>query len=176
VREAFRRLLQALRFERDAFVWMDFNDRATGDAFLFVLATSLGLLLASGFTVFGLVTDARGIDFLLGSLVSSAVFWLAYAGLVYFVVAILFRASGKYALFLRIVGFAFPTLLLLIFTSRLGLPGLVAFLVGAAWFLAIVTQGIRYDSDLPLERAAAAAGLAMVFWVIVSAIFGRSLI
>lgn len=176
MREAFQRLLQAIRFERDAFVWMDFNDRATGDAMIFVLLTSLGLMLSSGVTVFGLVSSTTGINLLFGSLFSSAIFWLAYAGLVYFVVVFLFKASGTYALFLRIVGFAFPTMLLLIFTSRLGLPGLVGFLLGAVWFLAIVTQGIRYDSDLPVERAAGAAGLAMVFWVIVAQILGRGII
>ena len=176
MREVFKRLLQAVRFERDAFVWMDFNDRASGDALILVLLTSLGLLLASGFTVFGLVTSSRGIGFFFGSLVSSAIFWLVYAGLVYFVVTRLFQASGAYALFLRIVGFAFPALLLLIFTARLELGGLVGFLLGAAWFLAIVTQGIRYGSDLPIEKAAGAAGLAMVFWVIVAQIFGRSVI
>ncbi len=174
--EAFKRLLQAARFERDAFVWMYFNDRASGDALIFVLLTSLGLLLASGFTVFGLITSSRGINFFFGSLVSSAFFWLVYAGLVYFVVTRLFQASGTYALFMRVVGFAFPTLLLLIFTARLGLGGLGGFLLGATWFLAIVTQGIRYESDLPIEKAAGAAGVAMVLWVVVAQIFGRSFI
>ena len=174
--EAFKRLLQTVRFERDAYVWMDFNDRASGDALIFVLLTSLGLTLANGFTVFGLVTSSRGLSFLLGSLVTSAIFWLAYSGIVFFVVTRLFRASGTYALFLRIVGFAYPTMLLLIFTSQLGLPGLVGFLLGAVWFLAIVTQGVRYDSDLPIERAAGAVGLSLVIWVIVAQIFGRSVI
>ena len=174
--EAFKRLLQAVRFERDAFVWMDFNDRASGDALILVAITSLGLTMAAGFTVFGLVTSTRGIGFLLGSLVSSAIFWLAYAGLVFFVVTRLFQGSGTYALFLRVVGFAFPTMLLVIFTSRLGLPVLVEFLLGASWFLAIVAFGIRYESELPIERAAGAAGLAMVIWVIVAQILGRSII
>lgn len=173
---ALRRLLQTIRFERDAFVWMDFEDRASGDALILVALTSLGLTLASGFTVLGLVTSAGGVRYLFGSLVSSAVFWLAYSGLVYFVVTKLFQASGTYALFLRIVGFAFPTMLLLIFTSRLGLGGLAGFLIGAVWFLAIVAQGVRYDSDLPIEKAAGAAGLAMVLWVIVAQIIGSSII
>ena len=174
--EAFRRLLQAVRFERDAFVWMDFNDRATGDALIFVALTSLGLVLAAGFTVLGLVTSTTGISLMLGSLVSSAFFWLAYSGLIYFVVTRLFRASGTYALFLRLVGFAFPTLLLLIFTSRLELGGLLGFLLGAVWFFAVVAQGIRYESDLPIEKAAGAAGLAMVLWVVIAQILGRSII
>lgn len=176
MRVAFKRLLQTIRFERDAFVWMDFEDRATGDGLILVAITSLGLTLASGFTLFGLVSSTSGIDLLIGTLVSSAVFWLAYAGLVYFVVTRLFQASGTYALFLRIVGFTFPTMLLLIFTSRLGLGGLLGFLVGAVWFLAIVTKGVQYDSDLPIEKAAGAVGLAMVMWVIIAQIFGRSII
>ncbi len=67
-------------------------------------------------------------------------------------------------------------MLLLIFTSRLGLGGLIGFLLGASWFLAIVAYGIKYESDLPLEKAAGAAGLAMVIWVIVAQILGRSIL
>lgn len=174
--DVLKRLLQAIRLERDAFVWMDFNDRATGDALILVAGTSLALVLARGFTVLGLVSSATGIDLLIRSLMSSAIFWLAYSGLVYFVVTRLFQASGAYPLFLRVVGFAFPTMLLLIFTAQLGLAGPVAFLLGAVWFFAIVTQGIRYESDLPLEKAAGAAGLAMVFWIIITQLLGRSLI
>ena len=53
---------------------------------------------------------------------------------------------------------------------------MVAFLLGAVWFMAIVAQGVRYDSDLPTERSFAAVGLAMVIWVVVASIFSRSLI
>lgn len=175
VSEAFKRLLQAIRFERDAFVWMDFNDRATGDALIFVVATTIGLLMASGNSLFGLVRSTTGINALFSTFLDAVIFWLLFAGIVLFVVRMLFQAPAKYPLLLRTVGFAYPTLLVRIFTSRLGLPTLVEFLLGAAWFLAIVTIGVRYESELSRERAAAAVGLAIVLWVIVSAILGPGL-
>ena len=53
MRQTMRRLLQTVRFERDAVVWMDFDDRATGDAFILVAVTRfllfLGLVGFSGF-------------------------------------------------------------------------------------------------------------------------------
>ena len=173
--DAFKRLLQAVRFQRDSFVWMDFNDRATGDALIFVLLTSVGLILASGVPLLGLVTSTRGINAFFGSIFDSLVMWLLFAGIVYFVVRSLFQAGETYALFLRIVGFAFPTLLLVIFTERLGLVSLVAFLLGSVWFMAITAYGVRYGSDLPIERAWAAVGLSMVLLVIVRAILERGI-
>ena len=41
------RLLQTLRLERQAYVWMDFNDRATGDALMLVAISQV--LLFAGF-------------------------------------------------------------------------------------------------------------------------------
>jgi hypothetical protein len=174
--EAFKRLLQAIRFERDSFVWMDFNDRATGDALILVLVSSLGLMLAQGFTLLGLVTSSRGINAFFGSLFDSLVMWLLLSGILLFVVRSLFQAGGSYALFLRVVGFAFPTLLLVIFTSGLGLTSLVAFLLGSVWFMAIIAYGVRYGSELSLERAAFAVGLSMVLWVVVRTILSGGLI
>ena len=174
--EAFRRLLQAVRLERDAFVWMDFNDRATGDAVIFVSLTALGLLRSRGASFFGLVTSVGGINALFSSLLDGVIFWLVYSGLVLFVVRMLFQAPAKYPMLLRVAGFAYPTLLVGIFTTKLGLSGLVGFLLGTVWFLAVVAKGVRYESDLRPARAYAAVGLAMVLWIVVSAILGPGLI
>ncbi|MBT8213007.1 MAG: hypothetical protein KJN71_07660, partial [Acidimicrobiia bacterium] len=43
-----RRLVQALRFDRDAFVWMDFEDRASGDAFMLVVITRVLIQIGIG--------------------------------------------------------------------------------------------------------------------------------
>ena len=51
------RLLQTIRFDRDAFVWMEFNDRATGDALIIVAVTEVLFLIAGGTPLFGLVTS-----------------------------------------------------------------------------------------------------------------------
>jgi hypothetical protein len=174
--EVLKRLLQAIRFERDAFVWMDLNDRATGDALILVAVTRLLLLLGFGFSVLGLTTSISGIEVLVASMINAAVFWLAYSGLVYAASRFLLDGGGSYATMLRITGFAYPTLLLLIVTGRAISNAILALVVGSLWFLAVVAQGVRYEADLPLERAAIAAGAGLVGWIIVSSIFGRGVI
>ena len=169
--EAFRRLLQAVRLQRDAYVWMDFNDRATGDALIFVAITTVLLLLGAGESLLGLTLSASGIQLLISALISNAVFWLAYSGLSYAIARFFLQAGGTFALYLRIAGFAYPTLLLTIFTVRL-VSGFIAFLLGAVWFLAVMAYGVRYASDLSNERSFLVAGGGLVAWVIVSSIFG----
>lgn len=167
--EVLHRLLQAIRFDRDAYVWMDLNDRATGDALILVAVTQLLLIVARGASVFGLV---GGLPAVVSELIGAAVFWLIYSGLVYAAAKYLFQGDGAFATFLRITGFAYPTLLLLIFTERIVGNALLAFVLGSLWFLAVVTYGVHYIADLALERAAASAVLGIIGWVIVSAILG----
>ena len=54
----FSRLLQTIKLERDAFVWMDFNDRATGDAAILVAITQVLLAFANGVSLIGLLNPA----------------------------------------------------------------------------------------------------------------------
>ncbi len=163
------RLLQAIRFDRDAFVWMDFNDRATGDALILVAATEVLFLFAGGTSLFGIVTDLVSV---LSALLSTVMFWLIYSGLVYAIVVYLFRGDGHYPIYLRIAGFAFPTLLLTIATTRIFGGGLIGALVGSLWFLLVVAYGTHYVSDLPLDRSIVAAVLGWAGWIVVSAILG----
>jgi hypothetical protein len=171
--EALSRLLQVIRFQHSGYVWLDLNDRATGDALLFVVVTRFLLLLGTGWSVLGLTTSARGLEVLFLVTINAVVFWLAYAGLAYAVVRFLFQAGANYAVFLRMTGFAYPTLLLIIFTDGLGLPGVAAVTLGAVWFLAIMARGITWESDLPMERAAIVVVLAFAAWVILASIFDR---
>ncbi len=163
------RLLQAIRFDRDAFVWMDFNDRATGDALILVAITEVLIIIAGGTPLFGLVT---GLADVLYALLSTVMFWLIYSGLVYAIAVYLFRGDGQYAVYLRIAGFAFPTLLLTIATTQIFGTGLIGVLVGSLWFLLVVAYGTHYISDLPLDRSIVAAVLAWAGWIVVSSILG----
>jgi len=176
VREAFRRLLQAVRLERDAFVWMDFNDRATADGLIFVAVTRVLLLLGSGWSILGLTTNVTGLEILVTGILNALIFWLAYSGITFAISRFLLDGDGQYAIYLRIAGFAYPTLLLIIFTRQLGIAPVAALVVGSLWFLAIVTQGVRYAGDLPIERAALAAGGGLVGWIVISSILSRGLI
>ena len=163
------RLLQAIRFDRDAFVWMDFNDRATGDALILVAITEVLIIIAGGTPLFGLVT---GLADVLYALLSTVMFWLIYSGLVYAIAVYLFRGDGHYAVYLRIAGFAFPTLLLTIATTQIFGTGLIGVLVGSLWFLLVVAYGTHYISELPLDRSIVAAVLAWAGWIVVSSILG----
>ena len=163
------RLLQAIRFDRDAFVWMDFNDRATGDALIIVAITQALFLFAGGTSLFGLVT---GLSSVLYALLSAVMFWLIYSGLVYAVVVFLMRGDGHYPVYLRMVGFAFPTLLLTIATTQILGSGLIGTLLGSLWFLLVVAYGTHYISDLPLDRSIMAAVLGWAGWIVVSTILG----
>ena len=163
------RLLQTIRFDRDAFVWMQFNDRATGDALIIVAITQVLFLFAGGTSLFGLVT---GLSSVLYALLSAVMFWLIYSGLVYAVVVFLMRGDGHYPVYLRMVGFAFPTLLLTIATTQILGSGLIGTLLGSLWFLLVVAYGTHYISDLPLDRSIMAAVLGWAGWIVVSTILG----
>ena len=145
------RLLQTIRFDRDAFVWMEFNDRATGDALIIVAVTELLFIIAGGTPLFGLVTSFTAV---MSSLLATVMFWLIYSGLVYAIVVYLFRRDGHYPIYLRMVGFAFPTL------------------VGSLWFLLVVAYGTNYVSDLALDRSIVAVVLGWAGWIVVSTILG----
>jgi hypothetical protein len=163
------RLLQTVRFERDAYVWMDFNDRATGDGLILVVVTELLLLLGWGLSVGDIFSALPGV---LLKLLNSIVLWLLYSGIVFAIVRYLFRAEGSFPFYLRLTGFAAPTLLLLIATFLLPLPLLLAVVLGSIWFVAVVAQGTHYVADLPLERAALAAVGGFAGVIIVTSILG----
>lgn len=174
--EALNRLLQAVRLDREAFVWMDFNDRATADGLVFVAVTRVLILLGSGWRILGLTTTISGLEVLVTAVLNSLIFWLGFSAIVFAVTKFLLGGSGQYAVYLRIAGFAYPTLLLTIFTRQLGLSALAALVLGSVWFLAVVTRGVTYEGDLPTEKAALAAVAGLVGWIIISSILNRGLI
>ena len=79
----FQRLLQTIKLQRDAFVWMDFNDRATGDAAILVAVTQVLIMLGTGSSIVDvLFNPAR----LVSALISALFFWLIYTGATYVIV------------------------------------------------------------------------------------------
>ena len=164
----FQRLLQTIKLERDAFVWMDFNDRATGDAAILVAATQVLIMLGTGSSIVDvLFNPAR----LISALISALFFWLIYTGATYAIVRFLFDGEGSFPTMLRITGFAYPTLLVLIAT-RLLLPDSfsLALLVGGAWFVVVVANGVLYVADLPIAKAFLAAIGGFVLVIILQSI------
>jgi hypothetical protein len=167
----FSRLLQAIKLQRDAFVWMDFNDRATGDAAILVATTQILIALGLGQSLLDLLTPATLIQLLISALFT----WVIYSGSVYLVSRYLLDGTGQYAIYLRITGFAYPTLLLIVFTSIFISNATLALALGGAWFVVVVANGLMYTVDLSLQKAFLAAIGGFVVVVVVQAIFGSIL-
>ncbi|HDL41991.1 MAG TPA: hypothetical protein ENG98_03125 [Actinobacteria bacterium] len=174
--EIMHRLAQTIRMERSAFVWMYLNDRATGDAVLLVLVTRFLILLGTGFKPLGFVTSASGMNIFLQSMLSAFVFWLAYSGVTFAVAKYLFQGGGSYVVILRTVGFAFPTMLLILVSRELFSSAFLVLLVGSLWLLAIVSRGLVYEADLDSNKAVFSAVLGLVGWFIVARVLGWGLI
>lgn len=167
----FSRLLQAIKLQRDAFVWMDFNDRATGDAAILVAVTQVLIALGLGTSLFDLLNPLTLVQLLIGALFT----WVVYSGAVYLVSRFLLDGTGQYAIYLRITGFAYPTLLLIVFTSIFLSNPTLALALGGAWFVVVVAHGLLYTADLPRPKAFLAAIGGFVVVVTVQAIFGSIL-
>lgn len=149
----FSRLLQTIRLERDAFVWMDFNDRATGDAAILVAITQVLLAFANGVSLLGLLNPST----LIRIMISGLIFWLVYSGATYAIARFIFDGGGGYPFYLRVAGFAYPTLLMTIVGSLLFDTFVLALLVGAALFIVLVATGVSYISDLDRMKSYGAA-------------------
>lgn len=167
----FSRLLQAVRLQRDAFVWMDFNDRATGDAAILVAITQVLIALGTGTSLLRLLNPATLISLMLSALF----FWVFYSGAVYVISRFLFDGSGGYAIYLRVTGFAYPTLLLVVFAVLVIESAAIALVLGGAWFVVVVANGLLYTVDLPMLKAVTAAVGGLILLVIIQAIFGSLL-
>jgi hypothetical protein len=169
--EVFSRFLQTLQMKRDAFVWMDFNDRATGDAFILVALTpviSFLLLIAGVRSLFSAGIGSLLLELALGALIQ----WLLYSGISWAIVHYGLKSGGEFSTYLRFTGFAYPTtlvhvILILVVKHR----GLVIYALGYLWFLVIVSAGMGYASDLPREKALLTAAGSLIALVIVDRIF-----
>ncbi len=142
-----------MRLERDAFVWMDFNDRATGDAAILVAGTQILLALGTGASILDLLNPFT----LITVIVAGLFFWLIYSGATYAIARFVFDGHGGYPFYLRVTGFAYPALLVLIFADLVFDNFALILIVGAALFVVIVATGLTYIADLSREKAFGAA-------------------
>ncbi len=147
---------------------MDFNDRATGDAAILVGGTQILIMLGTGSSIFDVVFNPI---LLISSLISALFFWLMYTAATYAVAHYLLDGEGSFPTMLRITGFAYPTLLVLIATNLL-LPTSfsLALLVGGAWFVVVVANGVLYVANLPIAKAMLAAVGGFVLVIIIQSI------
>ena len=156
-----RRILGVARFDRESYLWILWNDRAGGDAVLIVAITQLLITLG----VVGL--DLRAF---LDLFISGMFFWLIYSGIAWAVANFLLDGHGAFTGVFRIAGFAFPTLLLIIFADYL-IDAPWSLLAGSAWFVAVVAFGMKEAMEVPVDRGWLAAAGGLVGWVILDRIF-----
>ncbi len=145
---------------------MDFNDRATGDAAILVGVTQILLSFGTGRSIGWLLNPLNLIEVL----IAGAFFWLLYSGMTFLIVRYLLDAHGSFPIFMRITGFAFPTLLVMIFATLVTDSFLLTLIIGAGWFVVIVARGISYIADLDAAKSFLAAIGGYVGVVIVQSI------
>ncbi|MBT8197799.1 MAG: hypothetical protein KJP12_02410 [Acidimicrobiia bacterium] len=163
----FRRMAQALRFDRDAYVWMDFEDRASGDALLLVVVTRVLIQIGIGSPGGALGYATAVLDAL--------VFWLIVAGGTWATATHVLQGRTGYAYVMRLVGFGYPTLLLIIPTFQIlsgaGInPWPLGLLIGSIWLVFIVGHGMRYAVDFELPKAIGSGLAGIMLYLIVASI------
>jgi hypothetical protein len=158
-----KRIIETITFKRRVYVWMQFEPDATGDAIVIVALTSVVVALAAGADL--------SLNAILNLSINALVAWLIISGLTYAAARFVFGATGDWAPVLRVAGFAFPTLLLLIVTVRV-FPNLVGVFVGFLWFIAAVAAGTQEVLEMKREHAWGAAGMGLAGWMLIQAILG----
>ncbi len=157
-----QRVIGAARFDRESYLWMLWNERASGDAALLVLGTDLLV----GIGLVGL--DLTG---LLSWILAGLIFWLVYSGIAWAAARHLFGGSGQFIGVMRIVGFGYPTRLLILAVVVLMGPSIIAVVLGTLWLVAIVANGLKEAMEVTLEQGIMAAGLGVLGYLVVVAIF-----
>lgn len=174
MREVATWFLKVIRFERDAYVWMDFNDRATGDATILVAITQV-LMFAGIWGGHSSLFFPSLWEVLLRFVLGGLVIWFVYSAATFAIVRFLIQGHAEFATYLRFAGFAFPTrLLALAVVQLLGKPSTLAMALGSVWFVAIMARGIEYHSDVGPDRSWPAAVGGLVGAIIVNSILGWS--
>ena len=174
MREVGKWFLKIIRFERDAYVWMDFNDRATGDATILVAITQV-LMFAGIWGGHGSLFRPSLWEVFLRFVLGGLVIWLVYSAATYAIVRFLMDGHAEFATYLRFAGFAFPTRLLSIAVVQLlGQVSTLAMALGSIWFVAIMARGIEYHSDVGPDRSWPAAIGGLIGAIIINSILGWS--
>jgi hypothetical protein len=172
--EVAKRFRQTLQLKRDAFVWMSFNDRATGDALILVALTPVVVFLVLAAVSRNLFAGSLWrllIDLVLAALIQ----WLLYSGIAWAIVTYGFRAGAEFSTYLRFSGFAYPTTVLVaVLIWLLDARGLLSFALGHVWFVLIIMAGMGYTSDLSRDKALLAAVGSLVALLLIDQLVGLS--
>ncbi len=172
----FRNAFGALRLDRQTYDRLFFDDYATADAVLIVVAVSAMRLLAA--IVLGNLAVLGLIQGLIQITINELIRWMVAALIMWVVSTKLLGGIGRIPATVGLVGYAYlPFILVPVVELALGIAGLGVFSflaeVGASiWMgfgLMIVGTGLF---SLPRDRAVIASVLSVIGWWLVTALLG----
>ena len=171
-----QRLWQALQLKRDAYVWMQFNQAANGDAVLIVAAVyAIWILFAAVLNLGGLPFLVKGEIAFAGFMqlfIGGAFAWILGSGAVYAINTFIFESRVNFGTIIPITGFAHAPLALVPLVARLGFPVAAALIFIGIWSAAMMVTGFQSNLDMTQERAIGAALTAMFVWLLLVGIPG----
>jgi len=165
-----QRLWQALQLKRDAFVWMQFNQAANGDAVLIVAA------VYAVWVAFIFLLDITGLPVLQAGVFSVAAFvnlfirggfgWILGSGAVWLIVSYVFEQPARFGTVIPITGYAHAPLVLVPVAAAVGLAGGLAMLFAGIWSAAMMVTGFQSNLDVSQERAVGLAIAPILVWLL----------
>lgn len=164
-----QRIWQALQLKRDAYVWMQFNQAANGDAVVIVAS------VYAFWIVFAWLLSAGGLSIragefavvaFVGLFIRGAFGWLLGSGAVWALSNFVFERRINFGAVIPITGYAHAPLLLVPVVERLGLGAGIGFIFAGIWAAAMMVTGFQSNLDMPQERAVGAALVGMFVWVL----------
>lgn len=165
-----QRLWQALQLKRDAFVWMQFNQAANGDAVIvvaFVYAVWVAFIFLLDIT--GLPVVQAGV-FSFGTFISLFIRggfgWILGSGAVWLIVSYVFEQPIRFGTVIPITGYAHAPLALVPIAAALGLTGGLAMLFAGIWSAAVMVTGFQSNLDVPQERAVGLSLAPLLVWLL----------
>ncbi len=171
-----QRLMQALQLKRDAYVWMQFNSAANGDAVLIVAGVYLFWWIVAGVGSLGGLPFLRAgvfaIPEFLSLFISGAFAWILGSAAVYAISTFIFEARINFGTIVPITGYAHAPLALVPIVGLLRLPVGAAIIFLGIWSAAMMVTGFQSNLDMTQERAIGSALTAMFVWFLLVAIPG----
>jgi len=165
-----QRLWQALQLKRDAYVWMQFNQAANGDAVLIVaFVYAVWVAFSSLLNVSGLPAlrpGAFSVADIVNLFIRGGFGWILGSGAVWLIVSYVFEQPIRFGTVIPITGYAHAPLALVPVGAAVGLAGPLAMLFAGIWSAAMMVTGFQSNLDVSQERAVGLALAPMLVWLL----------
>ena len=162
-----RHLVDAVLLRKDAYVWMVFDARATGDALL-VVAGVYGVWIILGLTISGGGLSLDTVDAVLRLLVQGGFAWILASAAAWAMSQFVLGGGGRFATTLPVVGFANAPIVIVPFLTQFAdVDPTLARLLGGIGMAIMVARGAEVALELQREKAALAALVAAAVWYVV---------